>query len=142
QHGVAIIPGIEISAYDYDRNRRAHILGYYVEPKHPALAAVCDPLVAQRGQASRRMVTTLIEHGYDITWEQVERYAAGGSCVFKQHIMHALMDSGYCSELFGDLYRQLFSRSGEDDRPGIAYIPLRYADARQAIQAIRAAGGV
>lgn len=28
QLGVTIIPGIEISAYDYKRQRRAHILGF------------------------------------------------------------------------------------------------------------------
>jgi len=35
--GVEIIPGIEISAYDYQRQKRAHILGYYIEPGYPSL---------------------------------------------------------------------------------------------------------
>ncbi len=142
QHHVHIIPGIEISAYDYKRNRRAHILGYFITPDHPALAELCNPIVDQRHQASVEMVQKLNVAGYKVTWEQVLRYAEGGSAVYKQHIMHALMDSGYCEELFGTLYRKLFSRNGEGGQPGLAYIPLVYADAVAAIRAIREAGGV
>lgn len=36
---------IEISAADRNRGKRAHILGYYVEPDHPALTGLCQPTV-------------------------------------------------------------------------------------------------
>ena len=32
EQSVEVIPGIEISAYDYNRNQRAHILGFYIDP--------------------------------------------------------------------------------------------------------------
>lgn len=32
RYGVEVIPGIEISAFDFDRARRVHILGYFIEP--------------------------------------------------------------------------------------------------------------
>ncbi|WP_127578962.1 PHP domain-containing protein [Paenibacillus koleovorans] len=140
--GITIIPGIEISAYDYERGRRAHILGYYIQPGHPALARLCGPIVEQRHQASFRMVQRLVEAGYRLSWEQVLGYAQGGSCVYKQHIMHALVDSGQSPELFGVLYKQLFSRSDEQERTGSALVPLKYVDAVEAIRAIRDAGGV
>ncbi|NHN34174.1 PHP domain-containing protein [Paenibacillus agricola] len=142
QQGIHIIPGIEISAYDYNRNRRAHILGYYIMQGHPAITEICNPIVEQRHQASMQMVKQLIEAGYNLTWEQVQQYAKGGSAVYKQHIMNALMDNGYCSEILGELHKKLFSRSGEGDQPGIAYIPLQYVDAATAIKAIREAGGI
>jgi predicted metal-dependent phosphoesterase TrpH len=142
QHQINIIPGIEISAYDFIRNRRAHILGYFITPDHPAIAELCDPIVQQRHQASFQMVALLNEAGYSLTWDQVQQYAKGGSAVFKQHIMHALMDNGYCSEILGELNKKLFSRSGEGNGPGIAYIPLQYVDAIATIRAIREAGGV
>ena len=28
KYGIKVIPGIEISAYDFSRNRKVHILGY------------------------------------------------------------------------------------------------------------------
>jgi predicted metal-dependent phosphoesterase TrpH len=141
-HGVQIIPGIEMSAYDFKRNRRAHILGFYIEPGHPSLSRVIDPIVQQRHDASCQMVNRLIETGYTISWEQVKRYAQVGSAVYKQHIMHALMEQGYCKEILGPLHKTLFSRSGEGGQPGICHIPIQYMDAFDAIRAIREAGGV
>jgi phosphoribosyl 1,2-cyclic phosphate 1,2-diphosphodiesterase len=139
---VEIIPGIEISAYDFQRNTRAHILGYYVTPGHAALSQLCEPMIKQRHEASREMVQLIKEAGYEITWEQVVRYAEGGTGVYKQHIMHALLDKGYTQTIYGDLYRKLFSRGEQGGEKGIAYISLAYVDAFDAIDAIRQAGGV
>lgn len=141
-HGVEIIPGIEISAADRVRKRRAHILGYYIEPDHPALTALCDANVRQRHQASKMMVERIVQEGYKITWEQVRRFARHGTAVYKQHIMHALMDQGYCREIHGELEKRLFSRGGAGEKPGIAFVPIPYVDAVDAIRAIGEAGGV
>ncbi|MEW6697074.1 MAG: PHP domain-containing protein [Bacillota bacterium] len=139
--GVEIIPGIEISAFDYERKVRAHILGYFVQPGHPALKELCEPLAAARHAVSRRMVNILHDHGYLISWEQVSQLA-GLTGVFKQHIMHALMKAGYCDGIYGSLYEKLFAGGGSCKKQGLAHIPLTYADAVAAIKAIRAAGGV
>lgn len=140
--GVEIIPGIEISAYDFKRKTRAHILGLFVEPGHSALEKLCDPMVKKRHQASLEMIDKIIEAGYQITREQVERFAEGGTGIYKQHIMHALLENGYTDRIYGDLYKTLFSRGEKDGQPGIAYVPLEYVDATSAIQAIRRAGGI
>ncbi|WP_199617726.1 PHP domain-containing protein [Paenibacillus alkalitolerans] len=142
REGLEIIPGIEISAYDFTRNRRVHILGYFIEPGHSALEDICAPLLDMRHHASYVMVNRLIEAGYNITWEQVEKYAAGGTGVYKQHIMHALLDNGYASTIYGDLYKELFSRGQNGEAPGIAFVPMKYVDARLAIQAVLQAGGI
>jgi predicted metal-dependent phosphoesterase TrpH len=78
--------------------------------------------------------------GYNISWELVCSYAMQGTTVYKQHIMHALMDLGYCDEINGDLHAKLFSRSANE--AGKALVPLSYPDAAEAIRAIRMAGGV
>jgi len=139
---VEIIPGIEISAYDYLRKTRVHILGFFIEPGHPAISELCDPLLEKRHQASYTMVQKLIEAGYDISWEQVETFAEGGTGVYKQHIMHALIMNGYTDSIYGELYKKLFSRGQNGSEPGIAFMPLEYIDAKSAIQAIIQAGGV
>jgi predicted metal-dependent phosphoesterase TrpH len=136
---IDIIPGIEISAYDYRRDRRAHMLGLYVKPGHPALEEVCRPLRAARQRAAERMVERLVQAGYEISWPEVARLAQASTNVFKQHIMHVLIRKGYTSSIYGPLYRHLFSR-GEPE--GIAFVPIRYLEATTAIAAIRAAGGV
>jgi predicted metal-dependent phosphoesterase TrpH len=128
EFGVNIIPGIEISAYDYKRNKRAHILGLFIEPGHDALEKLCQPLVEARHLASQEMVDRIIKAGYNITWAEVEKYAEGGTGVYKQHIMHALVDKGYCDSIYCDLYKKFFKRGNNPETQGIAYIPLEYVD--------------
>jgi len=139
--GVGIVPGIEISAYDYRRNKRAHILGLYIEPGHPALDLLCTSLIQSRNQASCDMVRKVIAGGYEISWEAVQKYE-GGTGVYKQHIMHALLERGYCESIYGDLYKKLFQRGSTSESQGIAYIQLEYVDAQAAILAVREAGGI
>lgn len=126
ERGLEVIPGIEISAFDFKRNRRVHILGYWIEPHHPAIETLCAPIVEKRHQASHRMVLNIQAAGYDIAWEQVQRYAEGGTGVYKQHIMHALLEKGYTQTIYGDLYNELFHRGGDGRSPGLAYVPLHY----------------
>lgn len=140
--GIEIVPGIEISAYDFKRETRVHILGYFIEPGHPAIDQLCTPLVEKRHQASEIMVGKLIEAGYSIRWDQVEKFAEGGTGVYKQHIMHALLESGYTETIYGDLYKKLFSRGKAGEAPGIAFVLLQYVDCKSAVEAIRQAGGV
>lgn len=139
--GVNIVPGIEISAYDYQRNKRAHILGLFIEPGHPALNLLCASLVHSRNQASYEMVRKVVAAGYEISWKDVQKYQ-GGTGVYKQHIMHALLDKGYCDKIYCDLYKKLFSRGSSFDPQGIAYIQLEYVDAQDAIRVVREAGGI
>lgn len=139
---VTIIPGIEISAFDYIRGNRAHILGLYVTPGHEAITHLCQPLIEQRHRASQIMVNTLINAGYEISWEEIEELAAGGTGVYKQHIMHALLKKGYTNSIYGTLYKKLFSKGSDSEEKGVAYVPIEYVSAENAIQAIRAAGGI
>lgn len=139
--GVNIVPGIEISAYDYKRQKRAHILGLYIEPGHPSLDRLCAPLVESRKQASYEMFQKIRAAGYAISWEDVQKYT-GETGVYKQHLMHALLDKGYCDSIYGDLYRKLFHRGSSTHPKGAAFIGLEYIDAQAAIQAVREAGGV
>lgn len=139
--GVRIIPGLEISAYDYKRNKKAHVLGYLLD--HPfKVGEVCRPMLMQRQEVSKWIVETLSEAGYPISWEYVRIIANGSTNVYKQHIMHALMELGYASELKGNLYKKLFAKPKDGDPGGIAYKEIEYLDVFEAVQAIKQAGGV
>jgi predicted metal-dependent phosphoesterase TrpH len=142
EFGIETIPGIEISAYDFERQRRVHILGYYIDTDSEVLHRLCTPIVEQRHHHSQQMVQILVAAGYDISWDQVEAYAVGGTGVYKQHIMRALIEAGYTESIYGDLYKKLFARGNETTPPGIAYIPMMYVDAVTAVRAVVAAGGV
>ncbi|WP_282935207.1 PHP domain-containing protein [Paenibacillus sp. RC67] len=140
--GIEIIPGIEISGYDFQRGRRVHLLGYFIEPGNEAIETLCSPLLKKRHEGCHTAVERLIEAGYSITWEEVLKYAEGGTGVYKQHIMHALINHGYTTTIYGDLYKKLFSRGQNSEQPGIAYIPTEYVDMCEAVRVILQAGGV
>jgi phosphoribosyl 1,2-cyclic phosphate 1,2-diphosphodiesterase len=142
RYGIEVIPGIEVSGFDFERGRRVHILGYFIEPGHEAIETLCQPLVSKRHRASEEMVERLIAAGYEITWARCMEIAYGGTGVYKQHIMHALIEAGYTDSIYGPLYQKLFNRGKNGEAPGIAFIPMEYMDATTAVEAIRLAGGV
>ncbi|MBT2758011.1 PHP domain-containing protein [Mesobacillus foraminis] len=142
KYGIEVIPGIEISAFDFTRGRRVHILGYFIEPGHHAIEKLCQPLVEKRHRASEEMVHRLNQGGYTITWERCLELAQGGTGVYKQHIMHALKEANYTDSIYGPLYKKLFNRGQNGEKPGIAFIPMEYVDAKAAVAAVCQAGGV
>lgn len=141
EFGVKIIPGIEISAYDYKKNKRAHILGLFIDPDNDSLRMLCEPLAQMRHRTSIEMVEKIIKAGYGISLEEAESFSEGGTGVYKQHIMHALLVKGYCESIYGSLYKQLFKRGNGSDS-GIAFIPMQYVDVLDAIKAVKDAGGL
>lgn len=141
RYGVEIIPGVEISAFDYKRKRKAHILGYLPEDPQK-IGEACRPMLRRRQENSQWIVETLRKAGYPLTWEFVERIAADSTNVYKQHIMHSLLELGYSSGIKDDLYRKLFAKPNNGNPGGLAYKEIEYMDAREAVRLIKEAGGV
>ena len=133
--GVEVIHGVEMTAYDHDRGRKVHVLGYLCDSPD-RLEGACLRMNNARRAAATEMIKKVLRY-YPIAPETVARYAAGSTNVFKQHIMHALIESGYTDRIFGDLYRKLFARDG-----GRAYVPIEYPDVYEIIDLIRSAGGL
>ncbi len=133
--GVRVILGIEISAFDRLRGRKVHILGYLCD--NPSrLEGLCHKTIQNRKRAALIMVQKVMRL-YPITPEMVARRAQGSTNVYRQHIMHALMDGGFTNELYGEVYQHLFN-----PQSGKAYYPIEYPDVRDAIRQIRDAGGI
>jgi predicted metal-dependent phosphoesterase TrpH len=135
KEGIFIIPGIEISAYDYKRNRKVHILGYNFILEAKNIKALCNPIIEQRNNNSIRQINILRENNYNISLEEVQEKAKYSTCIYKQHIMEVLMDNGYCTEIYSDLYNKLFKNGG------ICSGDIEYVDAFKAIEAIKSDGG-
>ncbi|AWH79192.1 PHP domain-containing protein [Clostridioides difficile] len=135
-YGVTIIPGIEISAYDYKNRKRVHILGYNIDLNSQEIKNLCNPMVCDRHKASVKMVNKIIDLGYKISLEDVKKYSSKTG-IFKQHIMKALIDKGYTDNIYSSLYKELFHRGN-----GKVYVSLKYVDYRDAIKAIKNSGGI
>ncbi|MEG0376379.1 MAG: phosphatase, partial [Raoultibacter sp.] len=134
--GITVIGGIEISAYDPRRKRKVHVLGYGLADNSPAIAALCTPILARREANSRWQLERLLEAGYDVDLELVERLAGASTALYKQHLMAGLTEDPYGSDTYKSLYRGLFKESG------ICVSDIEYVDACDAVRAIREDGGV
>lgn len=133
QAGMASVTGIEISAYDFFRQKKVHILGYdYQDNSH--IEPLCQPLLMRRHYNALTIIDILQGLGYDISLEKVAALTRKG-CVYKQHILNYLVTTGQTDQLFGDAYRQHFSGGGA------CHLDIVYVDAAAAVAAIKADGG-
>lgn len=136
RYGVGIIPGVEISAHDPENGRRVHLL-CYLPQKPDRLAGLLERILEDRRRAGMVMLDRIMR-SFPITEEHVMRYASASMSVYKVHIMQALLDLGYDTRVYGDLYHSLFDR----DSPQSCYEPVKYPTVDEALDAVAEAGGV
>lgn len=134
--GVKIIPGVEISAYDYENKRSVHILGYNCDLDGCHVRNICNPILERRQQNSIWQMNQLIEHGYPIDPMNILNLSYNSQVIYKQHIMADLIEKKCTNKIYSDLYRRLFKNGGICDRD------IVYADVFESIKAIKADGGI
>ena len=135
RHGLKIIPGMEVSAYDYGEDRKVHLLAYC--PQNPKLLLdFCRPTLQSRQETALKIIET-VSRRYPVTRRIVEQYAAESDVIYKQHVVAALMDRGYDTTLFGPLFHELFSAKG-----GWARFDTTFPDALDALRAVKESGAV
>lgn len=135
RYGVRIIDGVEFSAIDSKRSRKVHILAYL--PKNPdRLERMCKYTLKRRTQAGMEMIQKVMQL-YPVTAEHIARYYSGSQSIYKQHVIHALMDLGYDSKICGDLMKDLF-----DEKTGRCYSYVEYPDVYKALDLIHSSGAV
>lgn len=144
--GVEVIPGIEISAYDFRAGRKIHVLGYNLRPPARNVEELCKPLRARRHLRTLEQIDILSAAGYPVTEREVADLAAEGlseaerevwpAVLFKQHIMMVLVRKGYTSSIYGSLYHELFKGNG------VCSGDIGYVDAHDAVAAVSADGGI
>ena len=136
QHGIQVLPGVEISATDTARNMRAHLLCYL--PDSPdRLEGLCRRNLIESKKASQYMILKA-SVGYPLTPDFIIKCAAGSTGVYKQHIMHAMLESGLTDRIYGDLYKELFSAESEKN----ILREAKYPDVFEVLEAIHDAGGI
>ncbi|MBN2547303.1 MAG: PHP domain-containing protein [Spirochaetes bacterium] len=137
RYNIDVIPGIEISGYDFKNYKRVHIIGLYVDYLDKSLDNELYSFRLRRHENSYKMYKKLKNLGYEISWRNIKNLAKGGTGVFKQHIVHELMNKGYTDKIFGNLYCKLFA-----EKDGLVYEGLKYPDVFDAIEMIKKAKGI
>lgn len=131
---VNLIEGIEISAFDYKRGRKVHILGYNIT-KRQYVECLCEPMLKARTANTLYQLKQIQGEGYQIDEAAVRSFAEKATALYKQHLMAALIEAGYTKEIYGPLYQKLFKNQG------IAQVDIEYVDVYEAVEAIKLGGG-
>ncbi len=140
RYNVNVIPAVEFSAFDGARGRKVHIL-CYMPQKPDRLEGLCLRTSEGRMNLGKRMAMKVLEK-YPITLESILRYSAGSKAIYKCHIMHALMDYGYTTELYGEVYDEIFDRERGICSEEVKSEADFYPDVHFVTTLIRASGGI
>ena len=136
RYGVNVIPGVELSAFDNEAGKKVHILCYLADTPD-RLEGLCKRTSVARKRAGQIMMLKVAAR-FPISTEFIIGHASGSTNLFKQHIMHALMDAGYTDKIFGTLYNTLFSEDSESN----VLAPTKYPTVEDVINEIHGAGGI
>lgn len=136
RHGLQVIPGVELSSTFEEIDKNIHILCYL--PDSPdMLEGLCKRNSQARKRASHFMMLQVAKH-YNIPTEFIAKCAMGSTNLYKKHIMQSLIECGYADCFNGELYKELFTKAGEDN---ILIIP-KYESTKAVIESVHEAGGI
>ncbi len=136
RYGITVIPAVELSCTDQKRGGRAHLLCYFPD-KPERLEGLCRRNSVTRKNASKMMALKVAQR-YPITPDFIVKCASGSTNLYKQHIMRALMEAGYTTTIFGDLFDKLFKKSSPEN----VLTDAVYASPEETLEEIHAAGGI
>jgi 3',5'-nucleoside bisphosphate phosphatase len=132
EEGIALVGGMELSCRAAGTS--VHLLSYLHDPDDQALRAEADRTRTARLDRARAMVD-LLAADLAITWTDVEAQTEPGTTVGRPHIADALVALGHVADRSAAFETILSSRSRY-------YVPHHAPDAVQAVELVRAAGGV
>ena len=107
--GVEVIPGIELSTLDTDRE--IHILGYYPDPENAQLQEMLSKMIEARKNRAFKMVEKLNNLGFNISLARVKEIA-GSQFIGRPHIARALLEKGYITEMAEAFSEDFIGRGG------------------------------
>lgn len=132
EHGIEVIPGIEISSIM--GTSELHILGYFLDYQDARLNERLARLRESRHRRNPKIIERLQAAGIAITYEEV-RVLAGTDSVGRPHIARVLMEKGVVASA-----KEAFDLWLADGRP--AYVPRELPTPSDAMQWIREAKGL
>nr|WP_202449235.1 PHP domain-containing protein [Streptomyces sp. SID2999] len=131
--GLTLVTGAELSCRIDGVS--LHLLAYLFDPEEPALLAERELVRDDRVPRAHAMIAKLNALGVPVTWEQVERIAAGGT-VGRPHLASALVELGVVPTV-SDAFTPEWLADG-----GRAFVDKHETDPLEAIRLVKSAGGV
>lgn len=136
RYGVNVIQGVEISSTDSKSGKQVPIL-CYLSDMPDRLEGLCYKNSLARKKAAHITMLKAAKR-FPITTEFIIKCATGSTNIFPCHIMQALMECGFATSFYGELYNELFKK----DSPDNIIMEPKFPDIDEVINAIHEAGGV
>ncbi len=130
--GVEIIPGIEFTTEAFDTE--IHILGYFIDHRHPALVEAITKIQKGRRERIFKICEKLKGLGVDLDPEKVLELA-GNRAPGRPHVARALVQEGFVED-----FREAFDKY--IDFHGPAYVSHYKLSPQEAVGLVVSAGGV
>jgi predicted metal-dependent phosphoesterase TrpH len=132
--GVRVVPALEVSATYHAAD--IHVLGYFVDPAAPSLAAHTERAGRRRQERMREMLVRLAAQGIHVSYAAVEEAAGPARDVIgRPHLARALVAAGHATSV-----PDAFDRLIADRHP--AFVPTALLDPAGAVEVVKAAGGI
>lgn len=107
QDGVHLIPATELTAYDYERAHRVHLLCYW--PDDCAALAEFSALMAERRKTSVLQSCRELEAFCpQFSTAEALELAKDSGTLYKAHVMRVLWQYGLADGMYNEVYRSLF----------------------------------
>ncbi len=146
EHGIAFVPGIELSVDPGPRvgqpdtalrSGTLHILGLFIDPDDAQLADIRVEVKKARGQRNPLIIAKLQQLGVSITYDDVLALAdqQDTAIIGRPHIAQVLVNRGYAKNI-NDAFRKYIGQGAE------AYVRRDPLPAARAIDAVHHAGGL
>lgn len=133
--GIRVIPGIELSCYNYDVLKKVHIVALYLPKKIPNIEPLINRALHGRDLYHRELIKNFQDIGYNITYEDAKKYSSH-NIVFKMNIFSAIKEK--YSEVDEEFYKEHF----QGRTPKEVEERMEYIDVKEGIQAILSDNGI
>jgi len=110
QHGIELIPGLELSTLVGDRE--IHLLGYFPDRHCQKLNETLQKIVESRSNRAAGMVDKLNRLGFSISFKRVKEIA-GTEFIGRPHIARALLEKGYIKQISEAFTTTYIGRGGQ-----------------------------
>jgi len=131
-HGVELIPAVEISTVEGER--QIDMLGFGIDTADPKLLDTLSRIRAGRFGRAEGMVQRLNDLGYPVSWERVQAIA-GGENIGRPHVARAMVEAGIVPDVKSAFTDEFIANGGR------CYVERVKITPEEAIALIAAAGG-
>lgn len=135
RYGLDVIFGAELSSFYKKFNKEIHILCYMCD--YPdRLEGICSENMNARRTANTKMIDQIIKF-FPISSDIISSKARESFSIFKNHIVQAVMDTGFIAPNYSVIYEKLFG-----SKSIIKVEQAEYVEPEEIISKIHQAGGI